>query len=150
MFNIDFRFPDGGGTVGRVGKRAIIAGSKIHFFVMMELVSLSDLTAAQKHPTNIEVDLKQSQVRITWGDGAQSVYPLEYLRKICPCAACNEQRNNADPLRILKPNQALASGKLDLNHPAEMVGNYALQFFWEDGHRTGIYSFEFLRRATPA
>jgi DUF971 family protein len=29
------------------------------------------------------------------------------------------------------------------------VGNYALQFGWSDGHATGIYSFEYLRRLCP-
>jgi DUF971 family protein len=28
----------------------------------------------------------------------------------------------------------------------EYVGRYALQFYWSDGHSTGIYSFELLRR----
>ena len=110
---------------------------------------MSHLTPEQKRPANIEVDIKQSQVRIEWADGYQSVYPLEYLRKICPCATCNEQRNNDDPLRVLSPDQAMPSGKLEVDHPVEMVGNYALQFFWDDGHRTGIYTFEFLRRSTP-
>jgi DUF971 family protein len=110
---------------------------------------VSKLTAEQKHPTNIDVDIKNSEVRIAWADGLTSTYSLEYLRKICPCAVCSEQRNNYDPLRVLSPDQALASGRLDADHPVEMVGNYALQFFWDDGHRTGIYTFEFLRQSTP-
>jgi DUF971 family protein len=28
---------------------------------------------------------------------------------------------------------------------AELVGRYALQIFWNDGHSTGIYSFDYLR-----
>jgi DUF971 family protein len=31
----------------------------------------------------------------------------------------------------------------------EPVGSYALQFFWSDGHNTGIYTWEMLRRACP-
>ena len=111
---------------------------------------MTTLTFEQKQPTNIEVDIKKSEVRITWADGFKSVYPLAYLRKICPCATCNEQRSNDDPLRVLSPDQVLVSGKLSPDHPVEMVGNYALQFFWDDGHRTGIYAFEYLRRATPS
>ncbi len=109
---------------------------------------MTELTPEQKHPTNIEVDIKQSEVRITWADGLQSHYPLDYLRKNCPCATCNEQRANTDPLRVLSPDQ-IAVGKLEPNHPVEMVGNYALQFFWADGHRTGIYTFEYLREKSP-
>ena len=57
------------------------------------------LTLEQKTPRNIEVDLKQREVRITWADAYQSVYSLDYLRKICPCAICNEQRRNQDVTR---------------------------------------------------
>jgi DUF971 family protein len=31
----------------------------------------------------------------------------------------------------------------------ELVGQYALQFEWSDGHHTGIYSFEYLRELCP-
>ena len=110
---------------------------------------MARLTPQQKHATNVEVDMKQRQVRITWGDGFKSVYPFDYLRKNCPCATCNEQRKDDDPLRILKPEQAMASGNLMVSKPVEMVGNYALQFNWIDGHRTGIYTFEYLRQMTP-
>lgn len=109
---------------------------------------MTELTPQQKHPVNIDVDIKQSEVRITWADGLQSRYPLDYLRKNCPCATCNEQRANVDPLRVLSPDQ-IAVGKLEQTHPVEMVGNYALQFFWVDGHRTGIYTFEYLREKSP-
>jgi DUF971 family protein len=110
---------------------------------------MAALTAEQKHPVNIEVDLKKSELRIAWADGNQTVYPLVYLRKICPCAVCNEQRRNQDPLRVLKPDQANATGELTPDRPVELVGNYALQFFWKDGHQTGIYTFDFLRRMAP-
>ena len=111
---------------------------------------MASLTFEQKQPVNIEVDRKKGEVRITWADDYQSIYPLTYLRKICPCAVCNEQRNNQDPLRVLKPDQAIATGELTPDRqPVELVGNYALQFFWKDGHQTGIYTFDFLRRMTP-
>lgn len=111
---------------------------------------MNRLTPEQKKPTNIDVDIKNSELRISWSDGFKSVYSFEYLRKICPCAVCNEQRSNQDPLRVLSPEQVSVSSRLDPNHPVEMVGNYALQFFWDDGHRTGIYTFEYLRHSTPS
>ncbi len=111
--------------------------------------SMTSLTLEQKIPTDIEVDPKQSEVRINWTDGYKSTYSLDYLRKICPCATCNEQRSNQDPLRVLKPDQMLTKGELRANNPVEMVGKYALQFFWADDHSTGIYTFEFLRQQSP-
>lgn len=110
---------------------------------------MSTLSPDQKTPTDIEVDIKQREVRITWADGYRSTYSLDYLRKICPCAVCNDLRNNQDPLRVLKADQISAKGELREENPVEMVGNYALQFFWADGHSTGIYAFDFLRRKSP-
>ncbi len=110
---------------------------------------MSDLTALQKKPTNIEVDRQQAEVRITWADGFRSIYTLDYLRQICPCAVCNELRNNQDPLRLLTPDKIVQKGELRAERPVEMVGNYALQFFWADGHNTGIYSFDYLRHKSP-
>ena len=107
-------------------------------------------TPQQKHPVNIEVDIKQSELRISWADGETSRYAFEYLRKICPCATCEDQRNNQDPLRVLGPEMMAISARLHPDSPAELVGNYALQLFWDDGHRTGIYTFEFLRNKAPA
>jgi DUF971 family protein len=107
---------------------------------------MTHLTLAQKTPQNIQVDLKQRQVRLTWADGVSSIYPLDYLRQICPCAVCSAQRRNDDPLRVLQPDQIVTTAELRPERPVEMVGNYALQFFWADGHNLGIYSFEYLRQ----
>jgi DUF971 family protein len=106
------------------------------------------LSTDQKTPTNIEVDLKQNQVRIVWADGYRSVFSLEQLRRLCPCAVCNDLRRqqDADPLRVLGPDQAQARGELRADDPVKKVGNYALQFFWADGHLTGIYSYAYLRQ----
>ena len=104
--------------------------------------------AARTTPVDIAIDLKQRQVRITWQDGYLSTYTLDKLRQSCPCAVCNETRNHSDddPLRILTPDQALAKGELELDRPLEVVGQYALQFFWADGHRTGLYTYQYLRQ----
>jgi len=107
---------------------------------------MTNLTTAQKTPTDIEVDIRGREVRLAWQDGHHSTFDFNTLRKICPCATCNDQRKNADPLRILKPDQIVTKAELQPDHPVEMVGNYALQFVWADGHQTGIYTFEFLRQ----
>lgn len=112
-------------------------------------MAITTLTSEQKTARNIEVDRKAREVRITWADDYRSVYSLDYLRKICPCAVCNELRRQEDPLRILKPDQIVTRAELRPKRPVELVGNYALQFFWDDGHNTGIYAFEFLRQRSP-
>ena len=107
---------------------------------------MTTLGSEQKTPTDIEVDIRGREVRLAWSDGHHSAFDFDTLRKICPCAVCNEQRQNQDPLRVLKPDQIVKKAELEPDNPVEMVGNYALQFFWADGHRTGIYTFDYLRR----
>jgi DUF971 family protein len=78
---------------------------------------------------------EDSVVRILWNDDQLSHYPFEYLRGWCPCAAC--QGHGAERHFVEVNNPQLAS--------VAMVGNYALNPKWTDGHETGIYSFEYLR-----
>ncbi|RME74981.1 MAG: DUF971 domain-containing protein [Chloroflexi bacterium] len=107
---------------------------------------MNNLTPAQKTPQNIEVDIRQREVRITWQDGVQHTFTFDDLRRICPCAVCNELRRSDDPLRILTPDQQVVNADLLPARPVEMVGNYGLQFFWQDGHNSGIYAFDYLRQ----
>lgn len=98
-------------------------------------------------PTNLSLDMKQKELRITWRDAVETKLSFLELRRHCPCAVCNEAREKmeSDPLFVLNNDMANATSELDPNHPAEKVGQYALQFFWADGHRTGIYTYPFLR-----
>ena len=95
-------------------------------------------------PLDIAIDLKQREVRIKWQDGHNSVYSLDFLRQNCPCALCEDERKKAEtvPMYVAPP----VTGELEPERPAEMVGQYALQFFWTDGHRSGIYTYEYLRQ----
>ncbi len=98
-------------------------------------------------PTNLE-KIDQNTLKISWEDGEVTYYPLEFLRRKCPCASCNEARHSkpapaANPFRILQAHEII-SNALDLKE-AEVVGRYALNFKWSDGHQEGIYPFDFLR-----
>lgn len=74
-------------------------------------------------------------LQILWDDDQCARYPFEFLRGWCPCAAC--QGHGAERHFVAVQNPCLAS--------INMVGNYALNPRWTDGHETGIYSFEYLR-----
>lgn len=99
-------------------------------------------------PANITVDRNSGYLRITWLDGHVSDYSLQWVRSHCPCATCREERRVAaldtDPLRLHSgpPPSTQVAG-------AELVGNYALRLRWSDGHDSGIFSFEALRRSCP-
>jgi DUF971 family protein len=83
------------------------------------------------------------QTDVTWNDGHFSSYPSWYLRENCPCATCVEELTGR---RLIL--QGSISGDLE-RVEVEPVGNYALRFAWSDGHSTGIYTFDFLRRICP-
>jgi len=80
-------------------------------------------------------------VRIEW-DQSEHVwlYPSRELRLACPCAACMEEmtgRALLDPASVAVDVQPMS---------LELVGSYGLRIRWSDGHDTGIYTFELLRK----
>jgi DUF971 family protein len=82
---------------------------------------------------------------VDWADGARTFVAWQKLRKNCPCASCNEERQKpADPFKLLSDKDVIAGSP----RPATMVprGHYAYQIVWNDGHDTGIYTLELLRR----
>lgn len=79
---------------------------------------------------------------INWDDGHNGRHVLSSLRKYCPCASCKtdiEAHEGSVLLPILTPGQ-------NILNTVDVVGNYALQLGWADGHRTGIYTFVYLRQ----
>lgn len=93
-------------------------------------------------PKDLKVQLKEQKLTILWANGRTSVYPLGKLRGLCPCATCRSEREQAsnNPLAILKSDPS------DLRvTTARLIGNYAIQFDWSDGHNAGMFEFGFLR-----
>lgn len=80
-----------------------------------------------------------SGLRITWADDVVCRYTAAELRRVCPCAQCVNEWTGQ---RMLKPETI--SEELTITD-LSIVGRYALNFRWSDGHETGIYSFRYLR-----
>ena len=78
-------------------------------------------------------------LRITWADGHVSQFTAAGLRRVCPCAQCVNEWTGQ---RVLKPDSI--TEELTIND-LSLVGRYAINFRWSDGHDTGIYSFRYLR-----
>jgi len=99
-------------------------------------------------PAGIAHDKTTHELKITWKDGQESVYPLDALREACPCAACRGghefmgEKHNPDLTLPVDRHVELEN--------IQIVGNYALQMWWSDGHDSGIYTWAFLRRIDPA
>lgn len=93
-------------------------------------------------PKDLKVQIKEQRLIVEWSDGKRSEFALAELRRQCPCAACRTEREtqDANPLRILKSDP---TGLRVVT--AQLVGRYAIQFTWSDGHNTGIFDFRFLR-----
>jgi DUF971 family protein len=89
-------------------------------------------------------------MEIDWEDGHKSHWNFAWLRHACPCATCVEERQAEGR----EPGEPKAKPKqlLQMYEPparpgsAQAVGRYAIQFNWLDGHSSGIYSWDFLRR----
>lgn len=85
------------------------------------------------------IEESDSEITIAWSDGRESLYNAADLRRKCPCAGCVNEWTGE---RMLKP-ETIAD---DLSFTKfAIVGRYALNFNFSDGHETGIYSFRYLR-----
>lgn len=82
----------------------------------------------------------EADVKITWQDGHESVYPARELRLACPCAGCIDEVTGQ--LRLIASSIPQNVRPLKV----ELIGRYAISITWSDGHNTGIYSFEKLRK----
>lgn len=84
-----------------------------------------------------------NELAIRWNDGTESYLDLQFLRRACPCAACGGEPDVLG--NILRPDVNYTDDSFELVG-FQIVGGYALQPVWRDGHNTGIYSFQYLRR----
>jgi DUF971 family protein len=89
-------------------------------------------------------------VEITWRDGHESAWTFAWLRNACPCATCHDEREKSGRLPgVGKPKQISILPLYEAPvRPVEVtpVGKYALRFKWSDGHESGIYSWDYLRK----
>ncbi len=106
---------------------------------------MRDLTYEERRPDVIGGSIERRVVEITWLDGHKSEYDFEYLRWSCPCALC--QGVGGAPGALTYATE-LAPEQTELQD-MQPVGNYAMSLVWADGHSTGIYTFENLRRMCP-
>jgi DUF971 family protein len=84
-----------------------------------------------------------SELALSFADGFEAYLPLPLLRRACPCAGC---QGEPDALgRVVRPVVELGPRAFELLK-FELVGGYALQLFWGDGHSTGIYSYTYLQK----
>jgi DUF971 family protein len=86
------------------------------------------------------VEESDSEISIKWSDDAETRYKASMLRRSCPCAGCVNEWTGE---KTLDPDKI--SEDISFKHTS-IVGRYALNFHFSDGHDTGIFSFAFLRK----
>ena len=85
-----------------------------------------------------DIKLLQSHISITWNNGHTSIFNSRNIRLNCKCAQCVDEITQENLIDENTISEILyAEDHL-------IVGKYAIQFLWSDGHSTGIYPFDTL------
>jgi DUF971 family protein len=89
------------------------------------------------------IAVSNNELAIAWENGEEQYIPLEALRRACPCALCAGEPDVMGQIPVLGNKKYNPESFILKKY--EFVGGYALQFFWGDGHSSGIYSFQYVR-----
>jgi DUF971 family protein len=92
-------------------------------------------------PTQI-IEESDSEVTIEWSDDKSFIYNASQLRRVCPCAGCVNEWSGERTLKAETVADGLTFTSIGV------VGRYALNFIFSDGHDTGIFSFKYLREVS--
>ncbi len=93
----------------------------------------------------------EDALKVQWDDGHDSIYPWELLRRSCPCAVCSAEARGDASTSDSHREGAAGPGASKRARPVEVkpVGRYAMTIRWDDGHSTGIFSYDYLRSLCP-
>jgi DUF971 family protein len=92
-------------------------------------------------PTRI--DAIGTEIAIAWSDGSENYYPMERLRAYSPSAENTGERDLLGQ-KIGGTDQTEFPGVTVKGW--RTIGGYAVQFNFSDGHSTGIYGFDYLKK----
>jgi DUF971 family protein len=87
-------------------------------------------------PTDIKLHQKSRVLEIEFDDGSHFNLPCEYLRVYSPSAEVRGHGPGQEVLQLGKENVNITQ--------VEPVGTYAVSLHFDDGHNTGIYSWDWL------
>ena len=89
-----------------------------------------------KTPTEVKLRKQSNTLELSYSDGSQLEFSSEFLRVHSPSA---EVRGHG------KGQEVLQTGKRHVKlKNVEPVGNYAVKLEFDDGHSTGIFSWDYL------
>ena len=89
-----------------------------------------------KTPTEVKLRKQSNTLELSYSDGSQLEFSSEFLRVHSPSAEVRGHGNGQEVLQTGKRNVKLKN--------LEPVGNYAVKLEFDDGHSTGIFSWDYL------
>ena len=94
------------------------------------------MTENTLHPLTISLHKQSRVLEIVYNNGENFKFPCEYLRVFSPSADVKGHGPGQEVLQL---------GKEDVNiKEVEPVGNYAVRLIFDDGHETGLYTWNYL------
>jgi DUF971 family protein len=106
----------------------------------------AEVVGLAKHnvkPERVEPTEDGQRLRIIWKDGHISEYVPRQIRLACPCAECVDEYTGRPLLDPATVPEGIMPVKI------AYVGGYALGFTWPDGHDSGIFAYDLLRKICP-
>ncbi len=95
----------------------------------------------------LQIQIIGDELAIAWSDQTETYLPLEFLRRHCPCAGCGGEPDVMGHIEAPEVTHTESSFRM---RRYAMMGGYALAPTWEDGHNTGLYTFQYLKRLAAA
>jgi DUF971 family protein len=92
--------------------------------------------AERPWPTELRLDPAKATLVVVFYSGERFALPAEYLRVESPSAEV--QGHSLDQKQIVRGKEKV---KIDTLEP---VGNYAVRIVFDDGHDTGLFSWDYL------
>ncbi len=91
----------------------------------------------QRHlPTEISLHQKSRVLEIAFDDGARFRLPCEYLRVLSPSAEVRGHSPATAKLQVGKERVGITN--------LEQIGSYAVKIYFDDGHKSGLYDWQYL------
>jgi DUF971 family protein len=92
--------------------------------------------AGMTTPTDIILHQQSRLLELAFDDGKRYKLPFEFLRVYSPSAEVRGHGKGQETLQVGKRNVLLTG--------IEPAGNYGIKLIFDDGHDTGLYSWEYL------
>ena len=94
------------------------------------------MTTPDPRPTEIKVRRQSRLLEVAFDDGRRFELPFEYLRVYSPSAEVRGHGPGQETLQLGKHEVGIRS--------VDRVGNYAVRLVFDDGHDSGLYTWDYL------